>query len=611
MARAWLLPALSLVLCTPFAAPPAVAAPVAPAPHSLRAILLRGSEPAALRAGHAPRQAAAVGDTAQFNDATTAALADTAASYGVTWGDYDADGDPDLCVANEYAASHLFHNDAGVLDDAAGPWSELENSDAMTWADYDNDGDADLCVAQYGQPSHLYRNDGGDVFTDVSAGPFLEAHATTSAVWGDFDRDGRLDLYLTDFWGANRLLRNLGGDAFADVTPPVLAGHGSSMSASWGDADGDGDLDLYVANFSHANQLFRNDGHGAFTDVSTAVLAAPGWSTGAVWADLDGDADLDLFVVSDGDASHVLRNDGALVFTDVTPASVAVPGAGIGAACADIDLDGDLDVYVTRYGEKNQMFRNDGAGGFDDVAGLMLADSLFSTGAAFGDADRDGDPDLFMADDGDANRLYRNDQSTGNHWLQVRLHGTHSNRSAIGARVRIVSGGVSQVRELSGGSGFGSQDELLASFGLGANATVDSMVVNWPSGIVEVVSPLAGVDQLLELTETSAPLAVGPPSAVAAGVKLAAPSPNPFRSGTRLAYELPRAARVRLSVHDAQGRQVATLADDAEAPGVHQVSWDGRDAAGHDAPAGFYLVRLTTAAEAGRATQVVKLLLTR
>ncbi|MEQ1834041.1 MAG: FG-GAP-like repeat-containing protein [Candidatus Eisenbacteria bacterium] len=326
---------------------------------------------------------------------------------------------------------------------------------------------------------------------------------------------------------------------------------------------------------------------------------------------MDGDADLDLFVVSDGDASHVLRNDGALAFTDVTPAAVAVPGADAGAACADIDLDGDLDVYVTRYGEKNQMFRNDGAGGFEDVAGLMLADSLFSTGAAFGDADRDGDPDLFMADDGDANRLFRNDQANGNHWLQVCLHGTHSNRSAIGARVRVVAGGVSQVRELSGGSGFGSQDELLAAFGLGASTSVDSIIVSWPSGVTAVVSPVAVVDQRLDLTETSAPLAVGNPPASGPGVKLAAPSPNPFRSGTRLAYELSRAAQVRLRVHDAQGRQVATLADGLEGPGVHGVSWDGRDDAGHDAPAGLYLVRLSTADGARNGTQVVKLLLAR
>jgi hypothetical protein len=550
---------------------------------------------------------------ADFADVTSAVLADASPGAGVSWGDYDDDGDLDLCLANGLSMSHLFRNDGGGLfvEDTAAPLADFENADAMTWGDYDNDGDLDVYVAQYGIPNHLLRNDGHDTFTDVTNGVLGDAGATTSAVWGDFDNDGHLDLYLTDFDGANKLLRNQADGTFSDVTAGPLVGLGASNSAAWGDYDDDGDLDLYVANFHRPNQLLRNEGNGVFVDATTGPLGDNGYSFGVAWGDFDNDGDLDLVLVNDGESSKLFQNDGQGAFSDVTSGALAAPGAGISIACADVENDGDLDLYVTRYGEPNQLLRNDGAGVFSDASGSVLADSAFSTGAAWGDYDGDGDLDLYVANDGDPNHLLRNDQSGGNHWLQVKLHGTQSNRAAIGARVKLVAGGVTRIRELSGGSGYGSQDALVAAFGLGMTQQVDSLVIRWPSGIVQWLLPPPAVDQLIAVTEAPMALGVGDDRTHPGRMVLAPAFPNPFRTSARIAYDLPRAARVKLTVHDVQGRRVVTLAEGQQAPGRHITSWSGLDGAGHDAQAGCYWVRLSTTNARGSEMQVVKLTLAR
>ena len=171
-------------------------------------------------------------------------------------------------------------------------------------------------------------------------------------------------------------------------------------------------------------------------------------------------------------------NDGALFYEPETSQAL-----GFGFRCGFLGLlhmeivrerlerEFDLDLLVTHYGESDRLFRNDGDGQFVDATGALGLAS-FDTGCAWGDMDGDGDPDLYVANEGDGNHLYRNLQTTGNHWLQVRLAGTTSNRAGIGAQVRIVSGGVVQMRELSGGSGLGSQDALVAAFGLGGRTAI-------------------------------------------------------------------------------------------------------------------------------------------
>ena len=230
------------------------------------------------------------------------------------------------------------------------------------------------------------------------------------------------------------------GVDFSDVTDIAGVGcTGSSRGVAWGDYDNDGDLDLYVANYNEANVLYRNNGDGTFTDVtSEAGVGCISHSYGVAWGDYDNDGDLDLYVANYG-ANVLYRNNGDGTFTDVTSeAGVSCTGSSLGVAWGDYDNDGDLDLYVANHYEANVLYKNNGDGTFTDVTGAAGVGCTGSSyGVAWGDYDNDGHLDLYVANNG-ANVLYRNNGNL-NHWLQIRLHGTISNRSAIGTKVKVIA----------------------------------------------------------------------------------------------------------------------------------------------------------------------------
>lgn len=555
-------------------------------------------------------QAVELVPTSLFTDVTPTAMLDPAVSGGVAWSDYDGDGDADVCVADTYAPSHMFRNDgaSGFVDEPVTAFESLEAAQSMAWADLDQDGDLDVAVGQIGLPSQIYRNDGGDLFVPLLPDSLAPANAATSVTWADVDRDGHVDLYVTDLWGHNRLLRNLGAGVFEDVTTPVLAVGGASMSATWGDYDADGDLDLYVVRFNLPNRLLRNDGAAGFAEVTPVLLADAGPGFSAVWADLDGDARLDLFLANGGEPDHLYLNDGQGGFTDASEQVAMSGGAAIGVAAMDADLDGDLDLIVTRYGDHDRLLENVG-GGFQEWSLGGAADGGFSTGVAAGDMDGDGDLDAYVASEGDANRLLRNNQTTANHWLRLRLAGVQSNRAAIGALVRVVAGGRTQIREISGGSGLGSQDELMATFGLAASTTVDSVVIHWPNGGLQwVLAP--DVDRVLDMTENPVVLAVGE-HPVSTRIVLSPVTPNPSRGAAQIQLRLGAAAHLRLSILDAQGRDITTLIDADEPAGMHRLVWDSHDSSGRAVSPGLYLVQAITGDGATRRSEMTKMVVER
>jgi hypothetical protein len=173
-----------------------------------------------------------------------------------------------------------------------------------------------------------------------------------------------------------------------------------------------------------------------------------------------------------------------------------------------VDLDGWQDFFVTNgfdsSSSPNVLFLNDRDGSFSDITSAIGGGDFDGRGVAFADFDNDGDLDLVVtADAGQATRLWRNDSATGNHWLGLRLRGTESNASAIGARVIVRTAAGAMVQEVSGGAGRGSQNSLPLEFGLGAATVVEELVVRWPSGTVQTLRNVA-VDQYLELTEPAA-----------------------------------------------------------------------------------------------------------
>ena len=489
--------------------------PALPSPEYIRNLLISTGTPQVNPGtGHiGPRPDLQAAITAMYQaytwvDATSSPL--NGCGYGVAWGDYDNDGDQDLYVTTYNFGSFLYRNDGGGVFTSPFPSTTPPNDNfdgtGIAWGDYDNDGDLDLYLAQgNSQANRLFQNNGDGTFADVTSGPLGDAGTTYGIAWGDYDKDDDIDLYIANFGSANKLFRNDGGGFFVDATGGTPLGDaGDGCGVAWGDYDNDGDLDLYLVNGSfQANKLFRNDGGGSFTDVTSPPLNDALFGMGAAWGDYDNDGDLDLYLVNGNQgANKLFRNNGGGSFTDVTSGPLGDASSGYGCAWGDYDNDGDLDLYLTNGGSpsNNKLFRNDGGGNFTDATSPILAVSSTGIGVAFGDYDIDGDIDLYVAHGYPSqNKLFRNEIGTANHWLHVNLVGTTSNASAIGARVRIVAGGVSQIREVSGGSGFCSQNSLTAEFGLGFNLLVDTLQIQWPSAKSIDTYTNIPVDQLLTL----------------------------------------------------------------------------------------------------------------
>jgi len=227
------------------------------------------------------------------------------------------------------------------------------------------------------------------------------------------------------------------------------------------------------------------------------------------------------------------------------------------------------------------------------VSSGPILDQDRSRGAAAADYDGDGDLDLCIANWFSPDQLLRNDDASGNHWLHVALDGNGPNRAGIGARVRVVAGGQSQIREISGGSGLYSQDAPVAAFGLGTVTVADTVEVRWSDGTTCTLTGITPVDRVLVMGQ-DCQIEVGIPGEVVAPIPLLSSSyPNPMRLSTTVFYELPVASRMTLEIYDLGGHLVRTLEDDSSRPaGRYRVVWDGRSTGGRDLPAGIYFFRL-------------------
>ena len=429
-------------------------------------------------------------------------------------------------------------------------------------ADYDNDGDQDILVTSFAS-SRLYRNRGDGTFGDATASAGLDDfHATDRSMgcaWGDYDQDGFLDLIvvrhlyewdssdveLEDFIEDVRMLALYHGEgdgSFANVTVllpqasgpspggplPVDNVSGAGYQPGWVDFDNDGDLDLYVVNdygeVVHPNVLWRNDGQGAegtwrFLDVSAesgADVRIDGM--GLAVGDYNQDGFLDFYMTNTNRNALLRNNADGPTFTDATVEAGAEIGirnkqsVDWGTMFFDYDNDGFEDLYVVSgfmkglisgnpVQQPNILLRNRGDGTFADISSASGADDPgIGRGAAYLDYDNDGCLDLFVVNLGQRASLLRNNCDTGNNWLAIRTVGTSSNRDGIGARITVVTGDTSQIREIAAGSSQMSQNMMVAHFGVGASAVVDSVTVRWPSGKVQTLTGVA-INQRLSIVE--------------------------------------------------------------------------------------------------------------
>jgi enediyne biosynthesis protein E4 len=425
-------------------------------------------------------------------------------------------------------------------------------------ADYDNDGDTDVYITALG-PNRLFRNNGAGVFEDVTARAGVgDPGFSASAAWVDYDRDGRLDLFVANYveWSvatdrfcsltgkaksyctpeaykgqSPTLYHNTGNGTFEDVTRKagVYEPSAKTLGVALIDYDNDGLLDLFAANDTQPNRLYRNKGDGTFTDVAgmagvafnEAGKARAGM--GADAGDFDGSGRQSLVIGNFSNEMMALYvNQGGGLFVDEAPASAIGRASMLRLTFScfffDFDLDGLLDIFAgnghvaddiataqptVSYAEPPHLFRNLGQKKFEDVStriGAEFATPTVARGAAYGDSDNDGDLDLLVTTNNGPARLFRNEGAT-NHALRVTLVGSSSNRSAIGAKVRVarLSGGAGTAM-VKTGSSYLSQSELPLTFGLGSTTKVGGLEVTWPNGRTERLPGVAG-DQSITIVE--------------------------------------------------------------------------------------------------------------
>ncbi len=428
-------------------------------------------------------------------------LLGVANSYSNAWGDYDNDGDLDLAVSLGTGEVRLYRNDAGMLVSVGAevgmPQAGSHELRGLSWGDYDQDGDIDLLGGSTptDKLTVVLRNDGGK-FTDVAAaiGLTIPGRSARQTNWVDYDNDGDLDVYAADRSGENALYQNVGGQFTR-----VFAGAGPTdprptVGACWLDMDNDGDLDLYLANQSGAaDALWRNDRSGAaFADVAVALgLTGPPRTkeeggVGCAVGDYDNDGYLDIFAPNYGH-NLLYRNNHDGTFTEVgRKLGVGVENHAVSGDWGDIDNDGDLDLSVISYegpvGAQtplNALFRNDGAAGFVNLLTKNSPLNKADHGTQFVDYDNDGAIDLSVTDgygpEG-GHFVFRNTMAdeAKKRSLSVLVLDASGHHTRFGAEVRLfdASGKVLGTRQVVTGGGYNSQRAAPVHFGLATLAPV-------------------------------------------------------------------------------------------------------------------------------------------
>ena len=524
-----------------------------------------------------------------FVDVTEGGLIDDHNGRAFVWADVDNDSLADLYIANFLNVNSLLHNDSlGIFSDITeAPLNDDGKGTSIAVGDYDNDGLIDFYLSNENEPNKLFHNLGEGVFEDTTSPALADEGSGEDVAFVDFDNDGLLDVYINNSNASKVLLKNEGAGIFSDVTPSVFQFSELVRDAAWVDYDQDGDMDVYICVVNGENQLFLNVGGGQFQNVSAPPINDENSGGGTCWGDYDNDLDFDFYLTVNNGLNRLFRNDDG-VFTDVTSDDLADPNVGSGAAWADIDNDGDLDLYLVNENTENLLFRNLGGDAFENTG--IMRDAGQGYTAAWADYDLDGDEDLYLVNYG-VNKLFRNETPTENHWLHIDLEGTESNRSAIGAIVTCYTEEFAQIRQVGVGAGYESYSSLTVEFGLGIHTVVDSLVIRWPSGIVQDTMAVAA-DQRIRIEERD-PTSID--EAQISSFALRHCFPNPFNPTTQIQFDLPAKSTVMLQIYNIAGRRVRKLLAEVEFDtGRHNVVWDGCDDSGQRLSSGVYFYQLRT-----------------
>jgi tetratricopeptide (TPR) repeat protein len=468
-------------------------------------------------------------------------------SGGLIVDDFENHGLYDVVTSDfgQCAPMHFFHNNGdGTFFDRtaqAGLSDQLGGLNLLQ-ADYNNDGCLDLLVLRGGwefpQRMSLLRNNCDGTFTDVTAAAGLSTPTQTqTAVWADIDNDGFLDLFVGNESGPSHLFRNKGDGTFEDISHAAGIDRSAYTKAVVAaDYDNDGYVDFYVSNLNGDNFLYHNNHNGTFTDVALQAGVQKPWQSFAAWFfDYDNDGWPDLFVTSyyvsvdesirsylgltpNAETMKLYKNMGDGRFHDVT-AEVGLDRVfmPMGSNFGDIDNDGYLDIYLgtgnPSYASMlpNVLLHNKEGKFFTDVTASSGTGELHKGhGVAFADIDNDGDEDLLtetggaVPGDSHAFRLFEN-PGNGNDWISLHLVGVKSNRSAIGARIKLMVQNQGQAprfifRTVGSGGSFGASP-LTQHIGLGKSARLLDLEIDWPASRTRQNFADVAPDQFLEIKE--------------------------------------------------------------------------------------------------------------
>lgn len=463
--------------------------------------------------------------------------------------------------------SKLYRNDGGRFVDVAQEAGITRRGwgQGVCVGDYDNDGHVDMAMGYFGGPA-LYHNLGDGKFREVAeeSGLPQDGRWYAACAFLDYDNDGLLDLFFSRYvdldlaktpkpgervdcnwkgmtvWcgprglppALNALYRNLGNGRFEDVSEKagiLKPGGRFALGVIAADFNNDGRTDIYVACDMTPSLLFINQGDGTFREmgaISGAAFSVDGQlqaGMGVAAADYDGNGFLDIVKTNfSGDLPSLYKNEDGEFFEDVSGSAGLGKHRllGWGVLFEDFDADSHPDVMIANghiyhevdrypigetYRQPTILYRNLGNGRFADVtstAGPALQVKRTARGMAAGDLDGDGRPEVVIVNVNDKPAVLKNSAEQGN-FFRLRLQGTKSNRSAIGARVTITVNGITQIREVMGGGSYYSQSDLALYFGLGGAEKIDSVKVRWPSGTVQELKVVAA-NKRYRLTEGGA-----------------------------------------------------------------------------------------------------------
>ncbi len=450
----------------------------------------------------------------------------TGTSSFALWFDFDNDGWQDLLLLR-FGKIALFKNIEGKkfidITHKAGVYRHT-NSLAAAAFDYNNDGYVDIYIGGYfperdfhnpvdskvlfeswetarnGGPNYLFHNNGNGTFTDVTEQAGLQDTGWAMAVGhGDLNNDGWQDIYVANDFGTDVMFKNMGNGKFKNISKSSIGvDTKKGMNTEIGDYNNDGFLDIYVTNMTEpylheCNMLWRNNGDETFTDVSEETNSCDtDWGWGAKFVDFNNDSLLDLYVAN-GFISAGEKDYMDILLEFIFREDIDLTDVGQWPNMAGFSMAGH---------ERNMLLiQNDK--GFISVGAAAGVDSIKdSRGVAVADFDNDGRMDIVVSNVDNSPDIYRNIATGNNNWLALKLYGngSTSNTNAIGARVTVTAGGKQQIREVTGGNGFGSQSSLQLHFGLGQATLIEALHIAWPDGKKQTFEQLQ-VNRLYRITQ--------------------------------------------------------------------------------------------------------------